>query len=641
MSDARARSKLEEAVRAGERRDYKTAVRLLEDLLSRHDYQPEALLYLGRALHALGDYGRAIAAFSDYLRCRPKSAAGRLFAGRSYLALGFPRRAIPLLEQAARLKPLDPDIMGLLGIACLKARRSAHAVVWLERAVKAAPDNQRIYRAYLNALLVRGIRLSRSGDSDLGAQMLRFVLANGMDAVLPRLELGRIYRESGALEDALDHYTAAATLEPGDAQIRWYRASLLMALDRSSEAASELQVLKSLGADVPELSWNAELVDRFLIRELLSRSEWRRAATACGAWLRKRGDDPSIHGMFAEALRGAGDYETAENHARRAIAGAPGEAGPHYALVLILWQKEDWKALAAELSAARRNGCDEDTLLSFRALLASRTDEDDKKVIELIQTAIRSSGPAPELMFSLAERYFRIGLPELSENWYRKVLSIEGGHERAWLGLIASAETLAAGSEEAAVRLQDAYRDYLERFPDNIDIAREFAVLLFRKKIYAEAAGRLEILLAWDASNPKLRRLLAYAYRKTSRYREAAVLLKGLLKERPKDTALLLELAQSLDKAGGRAYAIALLKNALPIVPAAGEPALVLGVLLEKSGKKEAALDAFREAAARNPADPRPFRRMEALYRSSGIREFADRYAAEAEKRERRTIKKS
>lgn len=636
MGTARPRAKLEEAIRAGERRDYRTAVRLLEDLLSRQDDQPEALLYLGRALHAQGDYGRAIASFHDYLSARPRSAAGRLFAGRSYLALGQPRQAVPLLEEASRLKPHDPDIMGLLGIAYLKANRSGPAVEWLERAVKAAPENQRIYRAYLNALLVRGIRISRSGETELGAQMLRFVLDNGLDAVLPRLELGRIYREIGDLEGALAQYSAAARLSPEDPEIRWYRASILMALERTSEATEELQTLRSLGADIPQLSWNAELVDRFLIRELLGRGDWRRAAAACGSWLRRHNkDDPSVQGMYAEALRNCGDYESAENHARRAIAGARNEPGPHYVLVLILWQKEDWPGLAAELTAAKRAGCDDDTLLIFKALLASRSEGADKEIIELLQSAIRRNGPVPDLMDALAQKYFSIGIPDLAENWFRKVLALDPTRERAWLGLIAALEQVSQDVPEADQRLSAAYREYLERYADNRSIAREYALYLIRKKRFPEATPRLEGLLAWDSGNPKLRHLLAYSYRKEARYREAAVLLKGLLKEGPEDVGLLLELAQCLQKAGGRSYAVGLLQKALPIVPRAGEPALMLGSLLLKSGRKEAALDAFREAAARMPKDPRPYRQMAALYRDSGVAEFARRYEAEAKKREK------
>jgi len=639
--DARLRKKFADAIRAGADRDYEKAAGLLADILSRSDEMPEALLYLGRARHAQGRYGQAIASFRDYLRIRPAAPAARLFLGRSYLAAGFPRKAVHFLRQAAEGKPADPDAAALLGIAYLKARSSARAVAEFERAVHLSPEDARIYRGYVNALLVRGIRLARRGDSQLSEQMLRFVVDNGGDAVLPRLELARVYREAGALEAAKLQYDRAIELAPDDLQLRWYRASILMALNDSVAAAAELELLKRNGADVPELSWNAELVDRFMIRSLLTGGQWRRAAAACSAWLKARGSDPSIHAMYAEALRESGDLDFAENHARRAIAAAPKEAGLRYELLLVLWEKEDWKGLKSELIAARQLGCDGDVVLRFTALLASRLDRDDKAVIAVVQDAIRSTGPAPELMFALASRYLRIGMPELAASWYRKTIAVQTDHEEAALGLIAASEALSSDSSDSADALTEAYSSYLERFPSNRAIEREFAMHLMKREAFERAVDILESLLAADGGNATLRRTLAYAYRKVRRYRDAIVLLKPLLKERPDQAETLLELAHCLDKAGSTAYAVKLLAEAVRYFPKASSPMLALGILLSKSGKREKALEAFREAASRAPSDPKPLRYLEETYRKSGIAEYAERYAAEAERLESKRAKLS
>ncbi len=405
MADARIRRKFEDAVRAGSCRDYGTAVALLEEVLSRSDDIPEALLYLGRARHALGEHGRAIASFVDYLKIRPASVQARLFLGRSYLASGMPRRAIPVLLDAAERRPDDAAVAAMLGLAHLRARSSENAVEAFERAVMLAPEDKRIYRGYVNSLLVRGIRLARSGEADLASQMLRFVVDNGSDCVLARLELARLYRDSGDLGGALANYDRAVELSPSDPAIRWQRASILMAMNRGTALGAELDAIRSLGSDIPDLPWNAQLVDRFLIASLLSASRWGKAAEACSQWLKKYGSDPSVHGMYAEALREQGRYDIAENHARRAIAGAPAEASLRYILLMLLWEKEDWNGLRAELPAARRHGCDGGVLLRFQALLASRTEADDKAVVDLVQRAIRETGPVPDLMYALASRY--------------------------------------------------------------------------------------------------------------------------------------------------------------------------------------------------------------------------------------------
>ncbi len=209
------------------------------------------------------------------------------------------------------------------------------------------------------------------------------------------------------------------------------------------------------------------------------------------------------------------------------------------------------------------------------------------------------------------------------------------GHERAALGLIAALEAQTAdGNRSAAKQLLLAYEDYLEAFPTNRDIMREFALLLVKRRSFDAAIPKLEALLPWDPGNRTLRRLLAYSYRKVDRCRDAVVLLKALLKERPRNEALLVELAHCLDRMGAAAYAQELLKKAMGFFPSSGTIPLALGVLLSRAKKTEKALEAFREAAARSPSDPRPLRRMEALYRNTGIDEYADRYAAEAAKLE-------
>ncbi|MDR2900578.1 MAG: hypothetical protein LBV20_03540, partial [Treponema sp.] len=178
------------AVKAGIDRDYKKAILLLEQLISETDAPPEAYLLLGRSFHSTGDYSHALVAYGDFIRLKPGSALGYFFAGRTYLALALPQKAVPLLQKALSIRKNDPLIMAMLGAAYLKSRHSGKAVEILENAVTAAPENARIYKAYLNALFIRGIKLCRAGDLDLGSQILSFLLVNGVDNPLLRLELG-------------------------------------------------------------------------------------------------------------------------------------------------------------------------------------------------------------------------------------------------------------------------------------------------------------------------------------------------------------------------------------------------------------------------------------------------------------------
>ena len=617
---------LAQALAAGKKGDYRKAVKILGDLISGTDAPPEAWLLLGRSFHALKEYSRALAAFNDYIRQRPKSADGYLFAGRTYLSLGMPYKAVPFLRKA--LEHSRPsanaggtaELKALLGIAYLRSKHSQEAVRLLQEAVETAPASKRIYRAYLNSLLVRGIRLCNIDDYETGLRMLRFVLENGSetgitDSPFLRLELGRAARETGNLEEALEHYTAALkmtrgiTNPAGDRRIRWSRASILMALGRNTEARKEIEKIRSLDAGVPELPWNSELVDLFMIRSFLETGEWRQAAASCRDWLRLREDRPIIRALYAEALRNLHRYDAAHNHLQRAIERASDKAEElefRYADILVSWEGKDYKALKRALKAVKALGGDPDIIKRFSILCQARTSEDTKGIITLLQNAIRSLGPEPELMYALGEAYLKIGLLEEAIAWFKKTISLKDDHESAWLGEIAAYEALYAADAHAnAGNLTVLYKTYLKKWPDNSGIRRDRALFLVKTFEYAEAAADLEKLLVWEPSNPSLRRVLAYTYRKTGRYREAAVFLKALLKEKPRDIGLLIEYSGCLERAGAAGYALAVLEKARELFRNSADISLALGILNFRQKETEKAFDYLREAAALNPRDGR------------------------------------
>jgi tetratricopeptide (TPR) repeat protein len=632
---AAGREKLNLAIQAGAARDYQRAVTLLEELLSEYDAPPEVYLYLGRSFHALKDYSRALAAFNDYLRINSHSAEGYFFAGRTYAALGMPHKAVPLLRRALEYHPDNPSILALLGISYLKSRHSASAVEALQRAVEIAPDNKRIYHGYLNALFIRGVRLCRIENYALGIQMLRFVLDNGFDSLLLRLELGRAARELNQPDEALIHYTQAIRFAPGDPMIRWYRTSILMVLDRNGEALKEIERIRSsLEGKLPDLPWNSELVDLFMIRSLLDAGEWRRAADACRNWLKYRRADPVIHAMDAEALLNLGDRRAAKNHLERALELDPRQIHLWYTLIVNAWEDKDWKTLHRGLKNAKEYQGDGDFIQRFSVLYEAATDDDDLRMIETLQGAIRSLGPDPELMYALGERYLRTGFIEGALNWFKKILVIQKEHEKAYLGAIAAAEVLfKEGRPKSREGLKKIYRDYLKRWTDNHVIRRDQALFLLKIGEFENAAKELEILLAWEPTNPTLRRVLAYSYRKSGHYREAAVFLKALLKEKPRDIKLLLEYTGCLERAGVGFYAAAVLEKARALFRKSPDIPLALGLLYYREQKPERALEFLKESAVKNTKDPRPYEWMAFIAREQGNTLGAYRYEEEAAKR--------
>ena len=667
----RSNNQLERAVEAGNRGDYSQATKILGKFITENDAPPEAWLLLGRSFHALKDYSRSLAAYNDYLKLRPKSAEGYFFAGRTYLSIGMPQKAVPLLRKALEnsgKKHADfiSKVKALLGTAYLKAKNSQAAVETLKEAVETAPEDKRIYRAYLNSLFIRGIRLSGIEDYGLALQMLRFVLENsretGMgESPLLRLELGRAARETGNLEEALEHFTAALTLsaneagtvnKAGDRRIRWARASVLMALGKTTSARKEIEEIRSFDSEVPELPWNSELVDLFMIRSLLADGEWRRASEACRVWLRTRDSRPFIRALYAEALRNLGNFEAAHNHLRRALEENPGELDFWYADLLVSWDGKDYPSVKKAIKAVKALGGDENFVQRFTILCRVKTSEDTEKNITMLQKAIHSLGPEPELMYSLAEAYLKEGLLEEAASWFKKTIRLKNNHQNAYLGEIAALEAMieqdVSDRQSTLKELAFCYKSYLAKWPNNLDIRRDMAMFLVRTFEYALAASELEKLLIWEPSNPSLRRVLAYSYRKTGRYREAAVFLKSLLKEKPNDIRLIVEYAGCVERAGADKYAFAILQKAREFFNRPGKIAalersngpaspgaisLALAVLTFKQKDVEKAFDYLREAATLAPLDPRPYEFMSVLARKNGEAGKCDYYEKEAQKR--------
>ncbi|MEJ2663685.1 MAG: tetratricopeptide repeat protein [Spirochaetia bacterium] len=181
-----------EAKKAGQKRDYKSAIRLLTELISQTDEYPEALLYLGRAYHALGQFHRAIHSIQFFLRLKPDSASARFFLGRSYLALGFYKRAIIHLRKALNDNETFSPALSFIGLSYLKIKRPEIAIKFFEKALEVDPQNARIYTGYLNALLVLAIKYFYRGKLQEAAERFEFLIKEKKDNIVPYLYLASI-----------------------------------------------------------------------------------------------------------------------------------------------------------------------------------------------------------------------------------------------------------------------------------------------------------------------------------------------------------------------------------------------------------------------------------------------------------------
>ncbi len=614
----------DKAREAGARRDYREAETLLTRIAAETDALPEALLYLGRARHALGDHERAIAAFSSYLEGSPDDGDGWFFLGRSYLAMDRLREAASCLRGALERGRDRPETWAALGLTELRRRRSGKSVTAFERALSLAPDDKRVFRAYLNALAVHAMRTLARGDGKEAAAMLGFVIDNGLDGLSQRLHRARALKAQGRYDEALVDLKAAIALEPGDPSLLLQAAALRFAIGDTQGAMEDI---RRSGVSVPTRDgapWSAEAIERYRVVLALKEGDPKAALAAALDRIRAGETDAAIRAVAAQANLELGRHERAAEHYRRAIEADPGAPDLRLGLALALWELGDYDKARSAARAAQARGARREDALYVEVLCDVRLGADPVTTLPKAQSLLRARPGDPRVMMALGECLYKTGRPDLADAWFGDVLRVTEDHELALLYRISVAESLGREAEALA-----RYADYLAAYPDNAAIRRDYVNALVAARDWPSAVGAIEEGAAYGARGYEP--ILAAAYRNAGRYREAATLYRGLLRAEPKNPELLMALAYCLDKAGSKALAADLLERGAAYIAKQAEPYLALGVLRAREGASEKAVAAFLKASELAPADPRPLRNLARLYDKAGVHETAMRFEERAE----------
>jgi len=616
---------LRRAIRAGQERDYNTAVEILLGILAESDSEPNAYLYLGRSYHALGQYDRAIQYLSFYVKHEPTSGPGYFFLARAYMASGYYHEAVALLKKALELSGDSAHIKSYIGISYLKLKHPELAITYLGEAVEGLPDNKKLYTAYLNALFVQGTRLFYSGNLDLAHQMFEFIEQQGISSVLLHLYLAIIQREAGDLDEAIRHYDEALKLSPDDTLIRFKRAMLLHEVGRTKESEMELAQLNI--AELQGVSLEAETVNRFYAVQHFEKKEFRKAAYYGVEVLKHNPKDPSMHILVGESYRSIGELEKARNHFQRVIDVDSKVIDARYGLAMVLWQEERYDDMLKELNIIERFDPGNSVVAYYRSLCACRLEFPPEKTIPLIQKEIRNSGPDVFLLTELGNQYIRGEKPELAPKWFRKALVLNDKFHDAHIGLIRAYTATGEDGE-----LKQCYHDYLEVYPHDDAMRREYILHLSTMRAYEELAFQIERYIPFAKSDEKILRLLALSYRKTERYKESAVIYRQLLVKRPDNEIYIRSLAYCLEKSGKPKTALLLMKKAVQYVKPSATLLLIYGVMLHKGGNDEEALKQFRRVVDMDETEWRAYYNIGMIYKKKGITEFADKYLRLTEK---------
>ena len=630
MSTESAERLFEAALDAGRRRDYPEAIRLLEEVLCRTDRMPQALLYLGRSLHALGEYSRAVQAYQFYLKNSGDSPQGHFFIGRAYLCLGLYKQALLHLKRSLDLDADSAPTLGLMGLTLLRSGKSAAAVGFFEQALKLNPDQPRLFEGYLNALLTYAIRLFRHGKFGEAGKHFRYILEHRADSLTARLYLGSIYREEGQELLALKQYESAARLAPNDPLLHLQTAFIHLRQGDNAAALDRLnQALNLLGGNSGGLEDPQSLL-RFMTMVLFRNDRYRDAISTGKRVLKHTYKDAEMHALLAECYRHTGELKKSRNHYQRALDGDRYKLEYNYGLVATLWQGEDYAELAPVLRRILKVNPEDVYGNYYQALVLPRLGLEAEKTIPLLQAQIRAAGPDPHLMYALGQEYLRVDLPDLAEGWFERTLKRVENHKQALVSLLAIYRE--SGRKKDSRR---TYERYLKHYPEDQAARREYIPLLYELGSFRAASREIILLLPHESHNLRLKKMLAACYRKTKKYREAIILLKELLREQPRSLDMLRSLVFCLEESGQPKIAVQLLEKARGFFRNEARLLLPLGALYFKHNELEKAAAAFRQvvSAPKKISQEelwKAYRNLGLVYRKSGSPEFAEKFLSRA-----------
>jgi len=569
----------------------------LTRLAQQHPGDPRYQLGLAQLLVRSGDTALEGVSILDELTrrddVRRDDADRALAAGLTRLGPGAAPAAI--LNAYLARNPQDAEIEALRSAQqALREERALESPATASRALPALQQRvaadlasgkvARVAREAVRAWLARSQDSLAAGQQRRASAELRAALAFGRGEYESAIAIARDLDALQLAAEADELLTSAAALAPKSSWLFETRVRRLIA-QGGSDAAIGMLHERALSTH-----WTAQSRDALLAQALAQRGsaadlEAAVALTPRDPWLRYR-----LAGLFRER----GDSARGRELMRAGAAAAPDVPEMHYAQALYLAQIDDHAGALAALdavpAAARSAGMnalhDRMQVALARAearRLAAAGDVAGARaaLLAVEPAAARSFDRARELAFSwieLGDREHGLGLvqPWLTASAARDPQVLLG-----WATVLNSAEDderlhTVLGELAAMPQLGSEQRADLTRLSRSLDLREVRA--LERRHSYAEAARRLDKLLAAEPEDRQLRVARAELELAANEPRKARDRLASLVAEDPDDLDTRLSYVRALTDAGDVALARAQLAAVEARMPAGADEELVLSL---------------------------------------------------------------
>jgi len=471
--------------------NHAAAATALEAALKQRPHFPDALVDLSIALFNNGKFKEALVRADSAVNLNPQNAAAYHMRGKCYFMLNEFDKSATDLQKALQLKPKDYDVAYTLTLAHLK-------------------------------------RGEMQAAKDIFARMI----AELGDRPQLRILIGRAYRQTGFLPQAIDEFKKAVALDPGFPRVHYYLGLTYLLKDGASrieDAEAEFKV--EVAAHPDEFFGNYYLGIVSTIQR-----KWDVAVEVLVKAARLQPNNPDPYFYLGQAYQGLQQHDKAVEMFKKSIALNPDlkhndyqVTNAHFRLgqsLVKVGQKEEGQKelqIASDLKAQalKRDEAKADAFLNAENLNEQTAFPEIAPAETAVAPDSRQEALKSEAVFFtkvIAAAYENIGLLNAERQQFRP----------------------ASENFSEAAKLDPQLRD----------IYYNLGLAYFKTESYKDAIAAFENQLRIKPDDLRAKQLLGLSYFSTDNFEKAATLLAEMVAVKPNDVSLYYPLALSLSKQG-------------------------------------------------------------------------------------------
>jgi len=170
-------------------------------------YLPQPHIVCGYALFLQGKYDEAIHHLREVLWIQPSNILNRINLGLALKARGEYDEAIHYLREVLQIEPFNVKVLNNLGAAFLKKGEYNQAIHYFQEALRIQPG-------HANARKNLQLAMARAGDKKEVRALLQDMPQLSSDPAA-HYQLGNTYKAEGRLDEAMEQYQQALSIQPG------------------------------------------------------------------------------------------------------------------------------------------------------------------------------------------------------------------------------------------------------------------------------------------------------------------------------------------------------------------------------------------------------------------------------------------